>query len=118
MASHALALDMRKGGTVRERVTVRLGESRTQKVAATLTDGGAPYAPACDSARLLARMEGGARIDVAATVSDATATATLPVEALDAPDRSRVAYIQLEWSDGRTETTEDFDLIVLNGGTE
>lgn len=118
MINHALALDMRKGGIARKRVTVRLGESRTQKVAATLTDGGAPYAPACDSARLLARMEGGAHIDVTATVSGTTSTAVLPVEALDAPDRSRAAYIQLEWPDGSTETTEDFDLIVLNGGTE
>ncbi len=118
MVSHALSLDMRKGGTVRGRVTVRLGESRTQKVVATLTDGGAPYAPGCDLARLLARMRGGALIDAAATVSGDAAIATLPVEALAAPDRSRTAYIQLEWADGRTETTEDFELIVLNGGTE
>lgn len=118
MISHALSLDMRKGGTLRPRVTVRLGESRTQKVVAALTDGGAPYAPGCDSARLLARMRSGALVEAAATVAGDTVTAVLPVGDLKAPDRSRVAYIELAWDDGSRETTEDLEMTILNGGTE
>lgn len=113
MINHAVALDMRKGGVIRPCLTVRLGESRTQKVVAALTDGGAPYAPGCDSARLLARMSGGALMEAEAAVSGSTATTTLPVETLDASGRSRVAYFEFAWEDGYAETTEDFELIVL-----
>ncbi len=116
MIEHVVALDMRKGtGRPAQLVTVRLGESRTQRVVAALTDAGAPYAPGCDSARLLARMRSGARLDAAATVSSSEVSAVLPLGDLTAPDRSRAAYFQLEWADGRTETTEDFDIDVIGG---
>lgn len=113
MINHALTLDMRKSGVIRPRLTVRLGESRTQKVVAALTDGGAPYSPDCDSARLLARMDGGALMEAEAAVSRSSATATLPVGTLGASGRSRVAYFEFAWEDGLTETTEDFELVVL-----
>ncbi len=116
MINHALDLDMRKGGALRPRVAVRLGESRTQRVVAALMNGGASYVPGCDSARLLARMRSGALLEAAATVVEDTVAATLPVGDLKAPDRSRVAYIELAWADGRTETTEDFEMTILDGG--
>lgn len=53
MINHAISLDMRKRpGTVPQRVTVRRGETQTQKVTAALTTDGVVYTPTYQSARL------------------------------------------------------------------
>ncbi len=114
MINHTIALDMRKRpGRVPPRLTLRRGESQTQKVTATLTDGGAAYTPTYQSARLCVLHAGGTWSRVAATVGTASVTATLPSEALNGAGRCRLAYFEFYSSNGYSETTENIELVIL-----
>ncbi len=114
MINHTVALDMRKRpGRIPPRLTMRRGESQTQKVTATLTDGGAEYTPAYQSARLCILHADGTWARVSATVGSASVTATLPSEALNGAGRCRLAYFEFYSSNGYSETTENIELVIL-----
>ncbi len=114
MIDHVLYLDMRKNKRrVPPSLTMRRGESQTQTIAAALSNNGAPYAPACDSARLCILHADGTWARVSATVESASVSATLPSEALNGVGRCRLAYFELIAQDGSRETTENFELVIL-----
>lgn len=114
MINHAIALDMRKRpGRIPPRLTMRRGESQTQKVTATLTDGGAAYTPAYQSARLCILHADGTWARVSASVGAASVAATLTSEALNGAGRCRLAYFEFYSSNGHSETTEDMELVIL-----
>lgn len=113
MITHAIALDMRKRpGTVPQRVTVRRGETQTQRVTATLTTDGAAYSPAYQSARLCVLHADGTWARCAATVGTASVSATLAPEAVNGTGKCRLAYFEF-YANGASETTEDFALVIL-----
>lgn len=113
MINHAIALDMRKRpGTVPQRVTVRRGETQTQRVTATLTTDGAAYSPAYQSARLCVLHADGTWARCAATVGTASVSATLAPEAVNGTGKCRLAYFEF-YANGASETTEDFALVIL-----
>lgn len=113
MITHAIALDMRKRpGTVPQRVTVRRGETQTQKVTATLTTDGAAYTPTYQSARLCVLHADGTWARCAATVGTASVSATLAPEAVNGTGKCRLAYFEF-YANGASETTEDFALVIL-----
>lgn len=114
MINHAIALDMRKRpGTVPQRVTVRRGETQTQKVTATLTTDGAAYTPTYQSARLCVLHADGTWARCAATVGTASVSATLAPEAVNGTGKCRLAYFEFYSASGASETTEDFALVIL-----
>ena len=113
MISHAIALDMRKRpGTVPQRVTVRRGETQTQRVTATLTTDGAAYTPTYQSARLCVLHADGTWARCAATVGTGSVSATLAPEAVNGVGKCRLAYFEF-YANGASETTEDFALVIL-----
>lgn len=113
MINHAIALDMRKRpGTVPQRVTVRRGETQTQKITASLTTDGAAYTPAYQSARLCVLHADGTWARCAATVGTASVSATLAPEAVNGVGKCRLAYFEF-YANGASETTEDFALVIL-----
>lgn len=113
MISHAIALDMRKRpGTVPQRVTVRRGETQTQKVTAALSTDGAAYTPSYQSARLCVLHADGTWARCSATVGTASVSATLAPEAVNGAGRCRLAYFEF-YGGGASETTEDFALVIL-----
>lgn len=90
MINHAIALDMRKRpGTVPQRVTVRRGETQTQKITASLTVDGATYIPTCQLARLCVLHADGTWARCAATVGTASVSATLAPEAVNGVGKCR-----------------------------
>lgn len=113
MINHAIALDMRKRpGTVPQRVTVRRGETQTQKITASLTTDGAAYTPTYQSARLCVLHADGTWARCAATVGTASVSATLAPEAVNGTGKCRLAYFEF-YANGASETTEDFALVIL-----
>lgn len=113
MINHAIALDMRKRpGTVPQRVTVRRGETQTQKITASLTVDGATYAPTCQLARLCVLHADGTWARCSATVGTASVSATLAPEAVNGTGKCRLAYFEF-YANGASETTEDFALVIL-----
>ena len=95
MITHAIALDMRKRpGTVPQRVTVRRGETQTQKITASLTTDGAAYTPTYQSARLCVLHAGGTWARCSATVGNGTVGVTLPPQAVNGTGRCRLAYFE------------------------
>lgn len=113
MINHAIALDMRKRpGTVPQRVTVRRGETQTQKITASLTVDGAAYTPTYQSARLCVLHADGTWARCAATVGTASVSATLAPEAVNGVGKCRLAYFEF-YANGASETTEDFALVIL-----
>lgn len=113
MINHAIALDMRKRpGTVPQRVTVRRGETQTQKITASLTVDGATYTPTCQLARLCVLHADGTWARCAATVGTASVSATLAPEAVNGTGKCRLAYFEF-YANGASETTEDFALVIL-----
>lgn len=113
MINHAIALDMRKRpGTVPQRVTVRRGETQTQKVTAALSTDGAAYTPTYQSARLCVLHADGTWARCAATVGTASVSATLAPEAVNGVGKCRLAYFEF-YANGASETTEDFALVIL-----
>lgn len=113
MINHAIALDMRKRpGTVPQRVTVRRGETQTQKITASLTTDGAAYTPTYQSARLCVLHADGTWARCAATVGTASVSATLAPEAVNGVGKCRLAYFEF-YANGASETTEDFALVIL-----
>lgn len=113
MINHAISLDMRKRpGTVPQRVTVRRGETQTQKITASLTVDGATYTPTYQSARLCVLHADGTWSRCAATVGTASVSATLAPEAVNGVGKCRLAYFEF-YSNGASETTEDFALVIL-----
>lgn len=113
MINHAIALDMRKRpGTVPQRVTVRRGETQTQKITASLTVDGAAYTPTYQSARLCVLHADGTWARCAATVGTASVSATLAPEAVNGTGKCRLAYFEF-YANGASETTEDFALVIL-----
>ena len=113
MINHAIALDMRKRpGTVPQRVTVRRGETQTQKITASLTVDGATYTPTCQLARLCVLHADGTWARCSATVGTASVSATLAPEAVNATGKCRLAYFEF-YANGASETTEDFALVIL-----
>lgn len=113
MINHAIALDMRKRpGTVPQRVTVRRGETQTQKITAALTVDGATYTPTCQLARLCVLHADGTWARCAATVGTASVSATLAPEAVNGTGKCRLAYFEF-YANGASETTEDFALVIL-----
>ena len=114
MINHQIALDMRKQpGRVPPRVTVRRGEFQTQKVTAALTMDGAAYTPSYQSARLCVLHADGTWARCAATLGTASASATIASEALNGIGRCRLAYFEFYSSNGYSETTEGFELVIL-----
>lgn len=114
MINHAISLDMRKRpGTVPQRVTVRRGETQTQRVTATLTTDGAAYTPTYRSARLCVLHSDGTWARCVATVGMASVSATLAPEAVNGTGRCRLAYFEFYSANGASETTEDFALVIL-----
>lgn len=112
MITHAIALDMRKRpGTVPQRVTVRRGETQTQRVTATLTTDGAAYTPTYQSARLCVLHADGTWARCAATVGTASVSAMLAPEAVNGTGKCRLAYFEF-YANGASETTEDFALVI------
>ena len=113
MINHAIALDMRKRpGTVPQRVTVRRGETQTQKITASLTVDGATYTPTCQLARLCVLHADGTWARCPATVGTASVSATLAPEAVNGTGKCRLAYFEF-YANGASETTEDFALVIL-----
>lgn len=113
MINHAIALDMRKRpGTVPQRVTVRRGETQTQKITASLTVDGATYTPMCQLARLCVLHADGTWARCSATVGTASVSATLAPEAVNGTGKCRLAYFEF-YANGASETTEDFALVIL-----
>lgn len=113
MINHAIALDMRKRpGTVPQRVTVRRGETQTQKITASLTVDGATYTPTCQLARLCVLHTDGTWARCSATVGTASVSATLAPEAVNGTGKCRLAYFEF-YANGASETTEDFALVIL-----
>lgn len=113
MIAHAIALDMRKRlGTVPQRVTVRRGETQTQKITASLTVDGATYTPTCQLARLCVLHADGTWARCSATVGTASVSATLAPEAVNGTGKCRLAYFEF-YANGASETTEDFALVIL-----
>lgn len=114
MITHAIALDMRKRpGTVPQRVTVRRGETQTQKVTAALSVDGAAYTPTYQSARLCVLHADGTWARCSATVGTASVSATLPQQAVNGVGKCRLAYFEFYSANGYSETTEDFALVIL-----
>lgn len=113
MINHGIALDMRKRpGTVPQRVTVRRGETQTQKITASLTVDGATYTPTCQLARLCVLHADGTWARCSATVGTASVSATLAPEAVNGTGKCRLAYFEF-YANGASETTEDFALVIL-----
>lgn len=113
MINHAISLDMRKRpGTVPQRVTVRRGETQTQKVTAALSTDGAAYTPTYQSARLCVLHADGTWARCAATVGTSSVSATLAPEAVNGVGKCRLAYFEF-YANGASETTEDFALVIL-----
>lgn len=114
MINHAIALDMRKRpGTVPQRVTVRRGETQTQKITASLTTDGTAYTPTYQSARLCVLHADGTWARCAATVGTASVSATLAPEAVNGTGKCKLAYFEFYSANGASETTEDFALVIL-----
>lgn len=114
MINHAISLDMRKRpGTVPQRVTVRRGETQTQKITASLTVDGATYTPTCQLARLCVLHADGTWARCSATVGTGTVSVTLPPQAVNGAGRCRLAYFEFCSGDSAYETTEDFALVIL-----
>ena len=114
MITHAIALDMRKRpGTVPQRVTVRRGETQTQKITASLTVDGATYNPTCQFARLCVLHADGTWARSTATVGNGTVSVTLPPQAVNGAGKCRLAYFEFCSGDSASETTEDFALVIL-----
>lgn len=114
MITHAISLDMRKRpGTVPQRVTVRRGETQTQKITASLSTDGAAYTPAYQSARLCVLHTDGTWARCAATVGTGSVSATLAPQAVNGVGKCRLAYFEFYNGAGASETTEDFALVIL-----
>ena len=114
MINHSLSLDMRKRtGTVPPRLTMRRGESQTQKVTVSLTDNGTAYTPTYQSARLCILHADGTWARCSATVGTASVTATLTSAMLNGAGRCRLAYFEFYSSTADAETTENFELVIL-----
>lgn len=113
MINHQIALDMvKRPGTVPQRVTVRRGETQTQKITASLTVDGATYTPTCQLARLCVLHADGTWARCSATVGTGTVSATLPPQAVNGTGKCRLAYFEFD-ANGASETTEDFALVIL-----
>lgn len=113
MINHQIALDMvKRPGTVPQRVTVRRGETQTQKVAAALSADGTAYTPTYQSARLCVLHADGTWARCSATVGTASVSATLAPEAVNGVGKCRLAYFEF-YANGASETTEDFALVIL-----
>lgn len=114
MIEHVIYLDMRKRpGQVPPRVTVRRGESQTQKITANLAMDGSAYTPTYVDARLRVLHEDGTWAVCPATKGTGTASATLPSSCLNGAGRCRLAYFEFSSSSGYSETTEGFELVIL-----
>lgn len=115
MINHTIALDMRKQpGTVPQRLTMRRGESQTQKITAALTDNGTAYTPTYQGARLCLLHANGTWARGSATVGTASVTATLASDMLNGAGRCRLAYFEFYSTNGYSETTESFELVILD----
>lgn len=115
MINHTIALDMRKRpGTIPPRVTLRRGESQTQKITAALTDDGTAYSPTYTSARLCILHADGTWARCSATVGTASVTVTLASDMLNGAGRCRLAYFEFYSSNGYSETTENIELVILD----
>lgn len=113
MINHQIALDMvKRPGTVQQRVTVRRGETQTQKVTAALSADGTAYTPTYQSARLCVLHADGTWARCSATVGTASVSATLAPEAVNGVGKCRLAYFEF-YANGASETTEDFALVIL-----
>ena len=114
MITHNISLDMRKRpGVVPPRITLRRGESQTQKIMATITDDGTAYSSTYTSARLCILHADGTWARVTATRSENTVYATLDSAAINGTGRCRLAYFEFYSSNGYYETTQNFELVIL-----
>ena len=114
MIEQTLYLDMRKEpGRVPPRATVRRGEANTQKITAQLPMDGAAYTPTYSDARLRVLHEDGTWAVCSATKGTASVTATLPGNCLNGAGRCRLAYFEFSSTNGYAETTEGFELVIL-----
>lgn len=111
MQTYEISLDMKKApGRIERTVTVRRGDNDTQRVEASITAGGQPYAPR-GAARLDIMHADGTWARCSASVSGSTAACTLPSEALNGTGRCRAAHFV--FTDGaKVESTEGFALVI------
>lgn len=114
MATFELTLDVRKSTRIiQQQVVVRQWESGTETIVAKTTNDGAPYASRCPSARLDILHSDGTWARVEATKAGDTVTVTLPGEAIPVYGVCRLAHFVLFDADGNNETTEDFELRII-----
>ena len=113
MIEHNITLDVRKRqGHVPARLTMRRGEAESQQIIAALTNDGATYTPKYSNARLQLLHADGTWVRTAATLGSGTVEVVLPSEALNSTGRCRLAYFEFYDTDGVSETTESFELVI------
>lgn len=112
MINHTLSLDMCKQlGRTPQRLVMRRGESETQHVEATITDGGEPYEPTLPRARLCLLHADNTWARCEAAVDGNIVSVTFSSEMLNAEGLCRTAYFEF-LGDGKSETTEGFQLLI------
>lgn len=113
MIEHPITLDVTKRvGSIPPCVTVRVGDVGSQVVVASLINGGEPYDPDADSARLDVLKADGTWCRCTAEVTGSVARCELPPQAVSSPGTARLAYFVLNSGDA-AESTEGFELRVL-----
>lgn len=113
MIEHPITLDVTKRvGSIPPCVTVRVGDVGSQVVVASLINGGEPYDPDADSARLDVLKADGTWCRCTAEVTGSVARCELPPQAVSSPGTARLAYFVFNSGDA-AESTEGFELRVL-----
>ena len=112
MVDHDIELDVKKRtGAVPPCVTVRVGDTGSQTIRASLTNGGAVFEPG-GTARLDILKADGTWCRCVASLDGSVAECTLPSEALSSPGTARLAHFVIVDGD-ETASTEGFTLRVL-----
>lgn len=112
MVDHDIELDVKKRtGAVPPCVTVRVGDTGSQTIRASLTNGGAVFEPD-GTARLDILKADGTWCRCVASLDRSVAECTLPSEALSSPGTARLAHFVIVDGD-ETASTEGFTLRVL-----
>ena len=112
MVDHDIELDVKKRtGAVPPCVTVRVGDTGSQTIRASLTNGGAVFEPD-GTARLDILKADGTWCRCVASLDGSVAECTLPSEALSSPGTARLAHFVIVDGD-ETASTEGFTLRVL-----
>lgn len=111
--THNITLKANKSTSlVHPRVVVRTGDVDTQVISAQITNDGKEYSSPLQSARLDILHEDGTWARCSASKSGSKVECTLPSEATSSPGRCRLAHFVF-YSDGKVESTEGFELVIL-----